>query len=164
MCVYFWHGEWLCCFAVFSGSALASPQATSASAIRLKEEPLFTRIIIRKLSASWQRTGPSGFDPSSLTQALLSSVCLSDVLQTSTVWQDKAFYRQQNRHSALESVKGCRCAALLRGLFVSEWEKVSVHVHRKKWNFQYYIQIFFLALRYQKLASSSQTTWSGSWC
>lgn len=87
-------------FAVFSGSVLALPLAMSANAITLKEELLFTWIIIRILCASSQRNGPSGFDPSSLTQSLLFSVCLSDVPQTSTMWQNNAFYRQQSSSPA----------------------------------------------------------------
>lgn len=50
------------CF--FEGSVLALPQAMSANAIRLKEEPLLTWITIRILCASSQRSGPSGFRPS----------------------------------------------------------------------------------------------------
>lgn len=95
------HTNTHCCFAdfflsLFSGSVLASPRAMSANAIRLKEELLFTWIIIRILCASSQRNGPSGFDPSSFTQSLLFSVCPSHVPQTSTMWQNDAFYRQQS--------------------------------------------------------------------
>lgn len=94
--------------AVFSGSDLASPRAVSANATSLKEALLFTWIIIRILCASSQRNGPSGSDPSSLTQSLLFGACPSDVPQTLTMWQNNAFYRRRGSSSCyctLQSVK-----------------------------------------------------------
>lgn len=65
VCVYsLWRMAPLFVECFFEGSVLALPQAMSANAIRLKEEPLFTWITIRILCASSQRSGPSGFRPS----------------------------------------------------------------------------------------------------
>lgn len=90
VCVHIHYGEWRCCFRVFWGSVLALPRAMSANAIRLKEEPLFTWITIRILSASSQRNGPSGFGPSSLTVPAVQRGSFWCAAHTPSMWQRHA--------------------------------------------------------------------------